>query len=275
MPFCRSQLRHCAIVSPPPPLDAGVTTRAVTVPPGDVPALLAALNSSTAGTTVALPTGTWKLGALDRLTLKDGVTLSGAGAELTTLVWPTQTGAMCASFKRVNFGGPGLVSGPDDGSRIGWAVTDLQIVVDGGLQQNDTVSGGKHAYCPVVTNQPKHYGKPTGKMRIERLRVTAVSTGYQGVDMWSGGVGMGSAIQFGGSDNVVRNCTVTMMGNCGSNVTPLIHFRGNRTVVSGNVFHFGCTLYSITSVTSLLWENNTAVHYKALGRDGAVIGTFG
>jgi hypothetical protein len=254
-------------------VSASGAARTLSVPPGNVKELLHALDAAKGGFTVALPAGTWIMGALDRLTVNDGVTLRGAG-ESTVLRWPAQTGAMCASFKWVNFGGPGLVSGPADGSRIGWAVTDLQITVTGGLQQNMTV-GGKRALCPIVTDQPKQYGSSSGKMRLERLVITSISTDYAGVDMWAGGEGMGAAVVISGSDSAVRNCTVTHLGNCGSNVTPLLSVSGsNRTIISGNTFHFGCTLYSMRSILALLWEHNTALHYKTLGRDGAVIGTF-
>ena len=82
---------------------------------------------------------------------------------------------MCAHFNRVNYGGPGLISGPDHGSRIGWTVRDLQLVVTGGLQQNDTVTGGKHAYCPIITTQPKLYGSPTRGMLLKNLVIHSVA----------------------------------------------------------------------------------------------------
>ena len=95
--------RSIMIVSP----TVAVAAHTVVVPAGDVAALVAAMHAAKAGATVSLPAGSWKMGALDRLTVPDGVTLAGAGSASTVLSWPTQTGKMCASFKRVNFGGPG------------------------------------------------------------------------------------------------------------------------------------------------------------------------
>jgi hypothetical protein len=252
------------------------------VPAGDVPALLAALNASKSaspgspGTSVSLPAGTWKMGALDRLMIPDGVTLGGAGADKTKLLWPTQTGMMCASFKAVNFGGPGLISGPDAGATLGWAVMDLEIFIDGGLQQNDTVTGGTHAYCPIVTDYTtKIYNAPTSGMRLERVIINSVAP-HAGVDMWAGGVGSGAAVVIGGTNSAVKNCTITHIGNCGSNVTPLLDLSGINTIISGNTFNFGCTLYSMRGgdFRQLLYKDNVASHYKSLGRDGSVIGTF-
>ena len=187
---------------------------------------------------------------------------------------------MCAHFNRVNYGGPGLISGPDHGSMIGWTVRDLQLVVTGGLQQNDTVTGGKHAYCPIITTQPKVYGSPTRGMLLENLVIHSVAPAtVSGVDMHAGGVGMGPAIAvhgWMGTNHAIRNCTITHLGDCGSNVTPLLAMGSTRsTIISGNSFHFGCTLYAMHSVRALLWERNIAENLTDLGRDGSVIGTFG
>ena len=269
------QQRTIAVHASTTPTVAAMHTPAI-VPAGNVPALLAAVHSAKAGMTVMLPAGTWKMGALDRITVPDGVALRGSGSDATMLRWPTQTGAMCASFKRVNFGGPGLISGDDAGSTLGWSVSDLQIRVDGGLQQNDTVAGGQHAYCPIVTTQSKQYGKTTRGMVLENLVIHSVApTGVSGVDMQAGGVGMGPAVSIGGSDHAIKNCSIIHLGDCGSNVTPLLSIGSSRTIISNNTFSFGCTLYAMHSVQSLLWERNTASNFTNLGRDGSVIGTFG
>ena len=65
--------------------------------------------------------------------------------------------------------------------------------------------------------------------------------------MHAGGVGMGPAVAVnGGTDHAIRNCTITHLGDCGSNVTPLLAMGSTRsTIVSGNTLHFGCTLYAI------------------------------
>ena len=184
-----------------------------------------------------------------------------------TFCLPTTDNCNCVS---------GLISGPDHGSTIGWTVRDLQVIVNGGLQQNDTVAGGKHAYCPIITTQPKQYGSPTRGMLLQNLIVHSVApTAVSGVDMHAGGVGMGPAIAMTGSDHAIKNCTITHLGDCGSNVTPLLAMGSTRTIVSGSSFHFGCTLYAMHSVKSLLWEGNTASNLTNLGRDGSVIGTFG
>ena len=81
--------------------------------------------------------------------------------------------------------------------------------------------------------------------------------------MHAGGVGMGPAVAVnGGTDHAIRNCTITHLGDCGSNVTPLLAMGSARsTIVSGNTLHFGCTLYAMHSVRALLWERNTVLNF--------------
>jgi hypothetical protein len=81
---------------------------------------------------------------------------------------------------------------------------------------------------------------------------------------------MGAAIQIVGSDNTIEGSVITVDGNCGSNVTPLLAIvSANRTLIQNTAFHYGCTLYSMDSVIGVLWEFNTA-NYRGGSRGGTV-----
>jgi len=252
--------------------DAGQTSIAVVAPlgptpgnhtynvaAGDVTGLLAALvkAAGTCGGTVQLAAGTWNMARLDRITVPQGTLLRGAGMSKTALRWPTQTGAAC-----VTTGWPAqrvaLVSGGEvcEGEIArGWGLEDVTVEVVGGMEQNDT-----KAYCSVVSPCSKT-GCISAGMRLRRINVSAVSL-HGGVDMFSPGVGMGALVEVFGNDISISNSIFTHFGNCGSNVTPLIEVSGSKIVVRGNTFNFGCTYYSMRSVTGLLWRENTALHFQ-------------
>eukprot|EP00040_Diaphanoeca_grandis_P013677 m.69145 g.69145 ORF g.69145 m.69145 type:complete len:795 (+) comp24056_c0_seq1:258-2642(+) len=259
------------------------------VPAGDVEQLHATLNTSKFLATAAkrvvvqLSPGTYVFGELDTVIVPDGVSLVGSSMAATILTWPTQTGAVCN--QRIAAGGAdskGALIASSQKTRgkttLGWGMSDLSVVVEGGFAQNDT----KMVHpCPAIspcieyTCSIASLGGVARAMSLKRINVSIIAAvgGVDG-DAANGGVGMGPAIQFYGEDNSMQDCIVTTYGNCGSNVTPLLTVSGNTSLFQNNVFNFGCTLYSMTSVIKVLWESNIATHYLSDGRDGSVIATF-
>jgi hypothetical protein len=78
---------------------------------------------------------------------------------------------------------------------------------------------------------------------------------------------MGEAIGMG-TGCAVQDSVVTTFGDCGSNVTPLLMSSGNYSLVRNNHFNNGCTIYSIRSQVSLLWESTVSHYYGHGGRGG-------
>jgi hypothetical protein len=172
------------------PADSWPAAGVVTVPSGDVAALKEALSEMppavAAAGTIKLSAGVWHMGTLDRLYVPDGIVLQGAGMNKTVLMWPQQTGKDCSHTgwptKKI-----ALVQGGTSklGTKKGWGLQDLAVVVQGGFVQNDT-----KAFCPAIApcTAPGCTGTVVG-MTIKRVNISAVApTG--GVDSHAGVVQM-------------------------------------------------------------------------------------
>jgi len=260
-----------------------------TVPAGDVVRLTALLNEShgvankSVRVVVALSAGVWNMDTLADVAVPDGVVLRGAGMASTRLSWSTQTGHGCLA-RRAKWGadssGAMIASsrraaraGTPPQTVLGWGLEDLTVEVRGGFEQNDTKSGVCPCVSPCFTADCRTDARGMVLRRVN-VSIVAATGGVDGFAV-NGGVGMGAAIDAIGRDNTIEQCVVTTFGNCGSNVTPLLTLSGNRTVVVGNRFHFGCTLYSITSATEVLWKDNISTEFGGRGRGGSVLATFG
>ena len=256
------------------------TTSIFAVPAGNVTALKLALSSAAPGSTVELSPGTYFMAADDRLTVPASVTLRGAGMQCTILKWPMQTGAGCLAMGWARDVRTALVSGAStvpaaeasaSSAYPGWALEDMTVLVSGGLQQNKT-----RAMCPIVAPCSRPYNCQTWVrgMALRRVNISAIAPrSVSGVDMHSGGVGMGAAVELG-ADASITDSVVEQDGDCGSNVTPMLQIGSKRVTVARNTLRFGCTLFSMRSATHVLWENNTATFLPG-GRDGSVAATFG
>lgn len=279
-------------------------------PPGGAmtgDAILAALSDAAAsngGGTVQLLPGVYRLAASATLVVSEGVTLRGAGATATTLLFGRQTPS--TAFARRHLG---LIHGANTSGF--WGLEDLAVVAP----QSDHLS--QYTGSPVVSDcggdgefrdgnwQPPVEGDglfadswACSGMRVRRVKITvdkacaagaswpadsnyssscggytAIDPGLNGKDMFAGIV---PAVTITGRDAVLEDCEITHYGTCGANVAPLLSVNSARNVVvRRNTLRYGCAAYSFGSVTEMVFEHNVLVPYKNASGGGSNIDIFG
>lgn len=95
---------------------------------------------------------------------------------------------------------PPLVSGPAMGARLGWAMEDLTIEVQGGMVQNDT-----KALCPVVAPcTAANCEILSVGMTLRRVNISAIAPSG-GVDGFSPGTGTGPLVSVRGTKTTITD----------------------------------------------------------------------
>ena len=216
--------------------------------PGDYGTIQAAIDAANAGDTINVAAGTY----YENITLKDGVEVLGAGADVTT----------------INGGGSGSVvtaNDVDSATKLdGFTITNGSATYGGGMHNNN--SSPMVTDCTFSGNTATDYGGGGGMYNDNNSSPTVTGCTFSGNTATGYGGGMSN---FSSSSPAVTNCTFS--GNSANNYgggmsninssSPAVSnctFSGNTAWVGGGM----CNLdNSSPTVTNCTFSGNSATDY--------------